>query len=470
MEGKKINSRMKFRLKMKFHLRMKRNFWNTFLITCLLISFLLQLPSVIYAGDLNHLKDKLNRLIQNQSSGINHTVLFTAAGAVSGGDGNNKVIVTFPDTDDATWCSAEGTDLTVAGCTEDSANALSGTPGLTARCVKGVGVSSYDTIYVEQVDDLSAGLAYCVSISDGSTAKLGTPLATTSGVITVKTNNGSSDVDTGQLPVDIITSDQVAVTARVGEEPGGHHPPGGGGTARIIFSGYSYPKSSVFLIKDAEMAGTTVAGNNGSFQISLDGISAGTYVFGLYAKDETGLASRLLVYTLRIEEGVTVSVANILIPATITADRAEVKKGDKITISGWAIPNAYISIFVKDSQKGFTFQTYSDSSGKYQYILNTGSLAFGNVNVFAQSSFDNLIFSESSKTITFLVGTKSVKKPLQTCPVRADLNNDCAVNLIDFSILVYWFDKSLPPGEVDLSGDGVVNMTDFSIMAYYWTG
>jgi len=449
----------------------KLNFWNTFLITCLLIGFLIQLPFVIYAGDLNHLKDRLNRLIQNQTSGIIHTVLFTTAGAVSGGDGNNKVILVFPDADDGTWCAFAGADLTVSGCSEESASPLQGTPSLIARCVKGTGVSDYDTIYVEQVNNLLAVTSYCVQISDGSTAKLGTPPATTTGVITVKTNNGSSDIDTGQLPVDIITNDQVTVTATIGGL-GGSRPPGERGTARVIFSGYAYPNSQVILLKDAQIAGTTVADDNANFQISLEGISAGMYIFGLYAKDETGTASRLLIFSLRIEENVTTLVSNILIPPTIMADKTEVKKGDSVTISGWAIPSAYINVFLKDSQKEFSAQTFSNSNGSYQYALNTVSLPFGNVSAFVRSSFDNLIFSESSKTINFLVGTKNVfiKQLPQICPIKADLNDDCRVDIIDFSILIFWFDKPSPPTKVDLSGDGIVNMTDFSIMAYYWTG
>jgi hypothetical protein len=58
---------------------------------------------------------------------------------------------------------------------------------------------------------------------------------------------------------------------------------------------------------------------------------------------------------------------------------------------------------------------------------------------------------------------------------RGDLNNDGRVNLIDFSIAAYWYDKSLPAvlltrEKERLNGDGRIDMADFSIMAYYWTG
>ena len=61
------------------------------------------------------------------------------------------------------------------------------------------------------------------------------------------------------------------------------------------------------------------------------------------------------------------------------------------------------------------------------------------------------------------------------CPSRGDLNGDCLVDLIDFSILIFWWDRTLGPEAIrfeqqDLNNDGVVDLRDFSILAYYWTG
>jgi hypothetical protein len=41
---------------------------------------------------------------------------------------------------------------------------------------------------------------------------------------------------------------------------------------------------------------------------------------------------------------------------------------------------------------------------------------------------------------------------------------------VDFSITAYWYGKENPPADVDFNGDGKVNLVDFSIMAFYWTG
>ncbi|MEK7514216.1 MAG: dockerin type I domain-containing protein, partial [Patescibacteria group bacterium] len=57
---------------------------------------------------------------------------------------------------------------------------------------------------------------------------------------------------------------------------------------------------------------------------------------------------------------------------------------------------------------------------------------------------------------------------LPECTQIADLNCDGYVDIVDFSIMYYWFDRNNPPKRVDLSKDGAVNIYDFSIMAYYW--
>src|SRR3989344_2065251 len=69
--------------------------------------------------------------------------------------------------------------------------------------------------------------------------------------------------------------------------------------------------------------------------------------------------------------------------------------------------------------------------------------------------------------------TPIVIPPLTTMPVGfchsiADLDCDGYVDIVDFSIMYYWFDKSDPPPRVDLQREGNIDIADFSVMAYYW--
>ncbi|MCX6712435.1 MAG: hypothetical protein NT041_01955, partial [Candidatus Vogelbacteria bacterium] len=61
------------------------------------------------------------------------------------------------------------------------------------------------------------------------------------------------------------------------------------------------------------------------------------------------------------------------------------------------------------------------------------------------------------------------------CPAKGDLNGDCKVNLVDFSVAAYWYKRTLTGAMVQtekdkLNGDGQINLVDFSIIAYYWSG
>ncbi len=442
----------------------------------MIVILLIQFSSDIYAGSLAYLKDRLNRLIQNQTNGIAHIVVFTTENAVSGGAGNNSVVLVFPDADDTKWCATAGTDLVAIGSTEDSAAALPGT--LTARCTQGSGGSNYDTIYVEGVDNLSATTKYGVQVSDGSTAKLGTPAATTTGLITVKTNNGTGDVDNEKLAVDIITNDQVTVTATV---PSPYQPPGGGGGGggipyegtSVIFSGRAYPGSTVTLLKDAQIAVKTVAGPDANFYISLSGLTGGNYIFSLYSEDREGRRSSLLSFPVSVTSGATTKVSGIFISPTIAVDKSEVKRGDDIAIFGQSAAQTEITIAVASEEEIFV-KTPSDKDGVYLYNFDTSIIDYGSHFTKSKAAFKGEI-SSFGLAVGFLVGTKNVFAKLAKCPPKADLNNDCRVNLVDFSIAAYWYKRPLSvafkavEGE-KLNGDGKIDLVDFSIMAYYWTG
>jgi len=170
----------------------------------------------VEAGQLTEARDYLGTMTHNLSSGETHEIYFKPTTNVSGGSGVNKVILVFPDDDDGTWCANAGSDLTVStsGLRETGATVLPGS-SLSASCIQGSGASSYDTITISGVDDLTAGTLYGVKISDGSTAKLGTPASGSDKIITIKTNDGSSDVDSRDIAVAILDTDQIGVSAIV---------------------------------------------------------------------------------------------------------------------------------------------------------------------------------------------------------------------------------------------------------------
>lgn len=147
---------------------------------------------------------------------------------------------------------------------------------------------------------------------------------------------------------------------------------------QVNFSGHATPGDTVVLLKDAQVAATANASPSGTFFMRLVGLSAGTYIFSLYAESKAGSRSSLVIFPVEV---------------------------------------------------------FADS------LINITDIFFG----------------------------PGIRKDIteKSC---ADPNEDGRVDLIDFSTLIFWFDKPNIPSRIDCNGDGKADLIDFSIMAFYWTG
>ena len=237
----------------------------------------------------------------------------------------------------------------------------------------------------------------------------------------------------------------------------------------MVFSGRAYPKSTVTLLKDAQIAATTIAGSDANFQINTSGLSAGNYIFSVYSEDNKGIRSSLLTFPVGVTFGVTTNVSGIFIAPTIAVDKSEVKRGDNIAIFGQSVPNSEITISV-NSDEEFFGKIKADNNGAYSYGFGTSELETGQHFTKSKTVLNGEI-SPYSKAVDFAVGTKNVLVQMSgKTATKADLNTDKKVNLIDFSIAAYWYKRPSPPASADLNADGKVDLIDFSIMAFYWTG
>lgn len=222
-------------------------------ITAVLTLLMAQFPTFkVQAGTLTTPRIYLTRQQANISTGIGMDVFFTTATAVSGGAGTNKVVIVFPNdaTNNTKWCRTVGTgDLTVTGVANpvgatESATVLPGT--LTGACTQ-----SPDTITISGVNDLSISTKYGVRIAQNSSTVLGTAASATDSIqTTVKTNNGSSDVDTQTIALSVITADQVSVTATVNP------------TLTVLLSGTSAALSALSLTQINQASITSTVTTN----------------------------------------------------------------------------------------------------------------------------------------------------------------------------------------------------------------
>ncbi|PIT95275.1 hypothetical protein COT96_01645, partial [Candidatus Falkowbacteria bacterium CG10_big_fil_rev_8_21_14_0_10_38_22] len=248
---------------------------------------------------------------------------------------------------------------------------------------------------------------------------------------------------------------------------------GGGGyvapATSAIFNGRAYPKSAVTLLKDAQIAATTIADANANFSLNISGLSGGNYIFSVYSEDNKGNRSSLLTFPVSVTSGATTQISGIFIAPTIDVDKSEVKRGDDIAIFGQSAPQADIVVSVTSGEEFFG-KTISDKDGIYLYNFDSSFVDYGAHYTKSKASIGNLAISSFSNSIGFKVGTKNVLAQLPKKIEKGDLNSDNRVNLIDFSIAAYWYKRPSPPSSVDLNGDGKIDLVDFSILAYYWTG
>lgn len=265
----------------------------------------------------------------------------------------------------------------------------------------------------------------------------------------------------------------VEISATVGTvaPPGG----GGGGGGIIIipttvnFSGMAYPSSKVTILKDGDVAITTVADPLARFSASISNLTTGTYTFSVYGEDTNGTKSLSFSFPVYVTEGTTINISGIFLSPTINIDKSEVKKGDTLVVFGQTVPSTNVKIIFNSDQE-IIRDTQTDSAGLYKYDMDTSPLEYGDHGVKSKTIMDDSI-SATSVELPFIVGliSKFNKNIVDKC-IRADLNCDGRVNLVDFSIMAYWYKKFNPPTRIDLSGDGKVTLSDFSIMVFYWTG
>ncbi len=252
---------------------------------------------------------------------------------------------------------------------------------------------------------------------------------------------------------------------------GGFIPPSYG---TVIFSGRAYPKSEITILSDGQIRATTRADDKADFSITITNLSPGNYIFSIYSEDYEGRRSSLLTFPVSLTAGATVRVGGIFIAPTIDVDKIEVKRGDNLKIFGQSVPRADITIVIS-SEEEFFVKTIADSEGVYLYNFDTSLVDYGTHYAKSKASVGNVAVSGFSPIVSFKVGTRTIYSKPTKCPQKADLNNDCRVNLVDFSIAAYWYKRPLSVQfkkiEVEkLNGDGKVDLIDFSIMAYWWTG
>lgn len=242
----------------------------------------------------------------------------------------------------------------------------------------------------------------------------------------------------------------------------------------VVFRGFAYPLSMVTLLVNGSVVAEGPANIDGTFHLSLRNVASGVYTYSLRATDSYGLSSGLTSVTVLINSLMTTSIDNILLSPTLTADKVSALFGSPVTLFGKATPMTNLYLEVDDSAH-LSKLLRSGADGTWRFDYDTRELGIG-YHVVSVRQYVRDDTSPLSLLYTVEVGNKNVFNATTSLaflsPYRrkCDVNADSRVNLLDFSIMAFWYERNFPPDRVDMNGDSSVDLADFSILAYCWTG
>jgi cysteine-rich repeat protein len=236
------------------------------------------------------------------------------------------------------------------------------------------------------------------------------------------------------------------------------------GNTDVTIKGRAYPGATITVLKDGTVERVVEASGSADFSFTLADQTPGITTLGFWALDRAGRKSITYSATFQIVQNAVTTLSGIMIPPTLAVAPEKVALGGTVVFQGSAVPATDVHAFV--DKNNTPEETKAAATGEWAISYNTASSSnesFHAVKVNYTDPNNRDLKSGYSQTASFYVGTRDVKTGGQ-----ADLNGDGAVNLTDFSILLFnWNGKG---GVADLNTDGTVSLPDFSILLFYWTG
>ncbi len=247
---------------------------------------------------------------------------------------------------------------------------------------------------------------------------------------------------------------------------------GGGGSDRaqneteISVVGLAYPGRTINILLDTEAVGSVRTSDSGRFEFTTEA-SPGTATMGFWSTDSANTRSITFNTTFDVTQGAITNITGVILPPTIRISNPNVNPGDIVPVSGTSIPLAIVELHLNNSEKVFT--ATSSNNGSWTLNLNTSELRVAEHTLRARSiSGTPPLTSQSSfsSALQLFIGVDGQV----TTP--SDLNRDGKINLIDFSILIFWWGTAGGNSDPksDINGNGRVGIEDFSILLFNWTG
>jgi Dockerin type I domain len=305
------------------------------------------------------------------------------------------------------------------------------------------------------------------SFNDGGVTSNSTNFATGDALGNMVSGTASSpsyNVSGGFVPALVSGSTPLPPVAPVA--PGGG---GGGGNvsevaSSVIYSGLTAPNALVQILIGGVLAGSAYAGSAGSFSLAI--FRAGAYTATITSTDGSG---RIVSLFRDKNLSRTAPILGILFPPAVSFGATTVQVGDKLTVSGSAVPGTVLAVVLKPPASAASVMraVVPGSDGSWQTVFDTIGYGEGAFSVEATANYLGATATGMASGL-FQKIKITTPPPAANCSRKGDLNCDGKIGMQDVSILLAFFKKKTFPKRYDLNADGKIDLTDFSILLYDW--
>lgn len=284
------------------------------------------------------------------------------------------------------------------------------------------------------------------------------------------------------FPVISVSAESLTVTATI--------------DTTLILQGYTSPNSLVVFLENNSAKGSTISNNLGYFEKEFNNQEAGIHIIDIYSTDRNNLKTLTVSFQVLLIKNQSITVSNIYLPPTISLSQTNYSYYDKIIVSGYSKPHSLIKIEI-NGQTGKINYVSSDKNGFYTDQIEANKLTPGNYQIKSHlynllsitpttsESLNFTILSDLTPHPTNLIVTQKYPTPFPTptpipCPYHftnlcfydkekkgfIELEKPSFINyLIDF---IKNFGKPLrKPILADLNDDKRVDVIDFSIFLFF---
>ncbi len=251
---------------------------------------------------------------------------------------------------------------------------------------------------------------------------------------------------------------------------GGGSPSDDVGDTSVTVSGKAFPNVTVNILEDGDTIGTVRTNSSGDFQFSTDA-QPGATTYGFWANDQSGTRSTTFNTTFDVTQGAVTTVTGIYLPPTLKLSATSIPSSGSLVLSGQTVPNVRVHVHFDNNRIVETVT--ADAGGRWTLTMPGTRFERGSRTVKVKFEIVEGVGGTTKRESSFsALQSFGVDAAAQAVAGSSDLNRDGKVNLIDFSILIFWWGSnggnSNPPA--DINSNAKVGLEDFSILLFNWTG